>query len=130
MYGRINGARAEHPAIRSTNRLFLTRQDGSGFNSAIFSAARWQYITDKDMVLVFVNLRDQPIGPEVFSIPRNVPLETQTGVQYQVRNLVADTPSAFLWPEPRSAEDILAQGVYVKFDLPNEVHYLRVERVQ
>lgn len=130
MYERINGARAQHPALRSTHRSFLTKHSGGGFNDVIFSAARWEDNTDKDVVLVFVNLRDQPVGPETFAVPRSVPLDSHSDARYQVRNLVADNPAAPLWPEPRSAEDIFTNGVFVKFAFPNEVQYLRLERVQ
>lgn len=126
MYDRINTARAQNSALRSTNRYFLTRQSGGGFNDAIFSTARWE---DDNVMLVFVNLRDQQLGPETFAVPRSLPLNTSAGMKYQVRNLVADDPAAPLWPEPRSAEDIFTHGVYVKFGLPNEVQYLLLERV-
>jgi hypothetical protein len=124
MYRRINTARGENPALRSTNRFFLTKQRGDGFNEAIFSAARWH---DDAVLLVFVNLRDQKIDSETFAVPREVPLNSSSDVRYQVRNLVADDPSAVLWPEPRTAKDIFANGVHVRFSTPNEVQYLRLE---
>lgn len=126
MYRRINTARSQNAALSSNNRYFLTRQREGGFNDAIFSAARWQ---DNNVLLVFVNLRDQQVGSEIFSVPRNVPLNADPGVRYQVRNLVADDPSAGLWPTPRTAGDIFENGILVQFSLPNEVQYLRLDRV-
>jgi hypothetical protein len=77
-----------------------------------------------------VNLRDQQVEPETFAVPSNVPLDINLGVRYQVRNLVADDSSTALWPEPRTANDIFANGVDVNFSSPNEVQYLRLERVR
>ena len=123
LYGRINEARRTHPALRSTQRYFLTRQYGGGFNENIFSAARWE---GDDIVLVFVNLRDGVVDPETFSIPGTVPL--QSGANYQVVNLVADDPNQTLWPTARRGADIQRDGVYVKFNFPNEVQYLLLKR--
>jgi hypothetical protein len=124
LYGRINEARRTQPALRSTNRYFLTRQNGGGFNENIFGAARWE---GDEVVLVFVNLRDSGIDPETYAIPGNVPL--QDGANYQVVNLVADDPNQTLWPNPRSGADIRRDGVFVRFNLPNEVQYLRLRRL-
>ncbi len=124
LYGRINEARRTQSALRSTNRYFLTRQFGGGFNENIFSAARWE---GDEVVLVFVNLRDNGIDPETYAIPGNVPL--QDGANYQVVNLVADDPNQTLWPNPRSGADIRRDGVFVRFNFPNEVQYLRLKRL-
>jgi hypothetical protein len=126
MYRRINTARSQNPALRSTNRYFLTKQRGGGFNEAIFSTARWQ---GDNVLLVFVNLRDQQVGPETFAVPREVLLDVNNSARYQIRNLVADDPSVTLWPSPRTVEDIFSNGIQVQFSVPNEIQYLRLERV-
>ena len=41
MYRRINTAREQNAALRSTNRFFLTKKRGDGFNEGVFSVARW-----------------------------------------------------------------------------------------
>jgi glycosidase len=127
MYRRINTARSQNAGLRSIKRYFLARQQGGGFNDAIFSVARWQ---DDNVLLVFVNLRDQQIGPETFAVPREIPLNTDPGARYQVRNLVADDPSAALWPNSRTAEDLFSNGIQVQLGVPNEVQYLKLERVR
>jgi glycosidase len=125
IYKRINQARADQPALRSTNRWFLDRR-GGGFNESIFSIARWQ---GSDVVLVFVNLRDHVVGPEAYSIPEQVPLDRSSGVRYQAFNLVGDDPNAALWPSPRTADEIYGDGVYVGFSVPNETQYLVLRKV-
>ncbi|HTJ53785.1 MAG TPA: alpha-amylase family glycosyl hydrolase [Nitrosospira sp.] len=126
MYRRINAARNQNPALRSTNRYFLARQQGDGYNDTIFSVARWQ---DDNVLLVFINLRDRQASPETFFVPRNIPLKSGSGIRYQARNLVADDPSANVWPEARTTEDIFTNGIYVQLSLPNEVQYLRLDPV-
>lgn len=121
-YGRINQARANSQALRGTNRWFLHRKAGGGFNEDIFSVARWH---GDEVVLVFVNLRDRMIGPEVFDIPGALPLAGN----YQAVNLVADDPNAPLWPAPQSADQLKANGIHVRFNFPNEVQYIALRRV-
>jgi glycosidase len=126
MYRRINDARAGSAALRSTNRWFLAKQGGGGFNNDIFSVARW---LGDEVVLVFVNLRDAVVGPEVFAIPDAVPLDGNPAVRYQAVNLLADDPNAPLWPTPRTAADIKANGVFVGFNFANESQYLQLRKV-
>jgi glycosidase len=126
MYRRINDARQGSPALRGTDRWFLTRRNGGGFNENVFAVARW---SGEDVVLAFVNLRDQGVSPDVFAVPGGVPLDGSPGVRYQAFNLVADNPNSPLWPQPRTAADIYANGVYVAFGFPNETQYLRLRKV-
>ena len=88
MYRRINTARSQNPALRSTKRFFLNKQEGRRLNDEIFSAAKW---AEDNVVLVFINLRDKRVGPETFAVPRNLPLRSDSGVRYQVRNLIGMT---------------------------------------
>lgn len=125
LYRRINSARQGSQALRSTNRHFLRRQFGQGFNDNIFSAARW---ANDEVVLVFVNLRDYISGPEVFAIPDRVPLDGSPGVKYQAYNLLADDPNVPLWSEARTAADIYRNGVYVEFHFPDESQYLQLRK--
>lgn len=126
MYRRINLARDNHPALRGTARYFLQRRSGGGMNQDIFAVARW---SGDDQVLVFVNLRERGVAPDVFEIPAALPLDRRPGVRYQVFNLVADDPDQPLWPQPRSADEIYRDGVFVRFNLPNEVQYLQLRKV-
>lgn len=125
MYRRLNAARENNPALRGTARYFLVRQFGGDRNENIFAVARW---AGDNVLLVFVNLRDRVVPPEVFAIPSALPLDRGTGVTYQVVNLAADNPGQTLWPQPRSADDIYRNGVYVRFGYPNEVQYLLLKR--
>lgn len=126
VYNRINNVRKDNKALRSTNRYFLNKKYSGGFNENIFSIARW---TEDNIVLVFVNLRDYITGPETYTIPDAVPLDKNSPVTYQAYNLIADDPNAPLWPQPRTAADIYQNGVYVKFNFPNDIQYIKLKKV-
>lgn len=123
MYGRINRAREEHSALRSTNRYFLKSRDKNNFNEDIFSVAKWD---EDDLVFIFVNLRNSGVKSEVFAVPTSVPL--QLDASYQIVNLVADDPNQEIWQSPRLGKDIYRDGIYVQFKFPNEVQYLLLKR--
>ena len=125
MYRRINAVRAASAELRAEARFFLSLVSG-GFHGRIFSVARWVDGGDRDsVVLVFVNLSPSEPMAGVFAIPRSVRL---TG-SYQVQNLVASDPNTRLWPNARAAEDLYANGIYVRFSYPNEVQYLKLINV-
>jgi hypothetical protein len=126
MYRRINVSREQNPALRSTNRYFLEKQTGGGVNENIFSVARW---AGQNIVLAFVNLRDQPIDPEVFAIPNAVPLAQSQNVRYQAYNLLADDPTSPLWPQPQSGADLHRNGIFVRFSYANEAQYISLKAV-
>jgi hypothetical protein len=124
MYRRINAARDAAPELRSPARYFLNQQ-GGGIHDTIFAVARW--ISDggiDSVVLVFVNLLIDRPNAAVFALPRSIRL---AGL-YTACNLVAQDPTASVWPAPRSAEDIGEAGIYVQFEYPNEVQFLRLNR--
>ena len=82
--------------------------------------ARW---SGNDVILVFVNLRNQVIGPEVFSVPQALPLSGHS----QAVTQVADDPGAPLRPQPQSADDLRNNGIQVQFNFPNEVQYIALK---
>lgn len=129
MYKRLNDARANNPALRSTHRYFLNRKYGGGVNNQIFACARWDQInavTTKNIVLVFVNMRDWVVGGETYAIPHDVGLVHAANVKYQAYNIASSTPGTPLWSSARSADDIINNGVYVGFSYPNEVQYIKL----
>lgn len=69
-------------------------------------------------MLAFVNLRDHEVSADVFGVPGAAPLDTNPSVRYQAFNLVADNPNAPLWPQPRTAADIYANGALLRSASP------------
>ena len=123
LYKKINLAKERNLALKSTQRYFLNRKNG-GFNDEIFSVARW----NKDnIILVFINLRDKLINPDAFNIPQEIGLKP--GAEYQIYNIISDTPDKPLWESPRTASDIYKNGINVIFHYPNEIQYLSLKEV-
>ncbi|HBA84260.1 MAG TPA: hypothetical protein DCZ95_09230 [Verrucomicrobia bacterium] len=136
MYRRINQARASEPALRSFHRKFLQRKYGGGFHERIFSVAAWSDPLGpsglRSIVLAFVNLDIYGTPADAYAIPPELPLVNSTAaapVYYQAYNLVSDTPAQPVWPIPRTAQDLRANGVGVLFAFPNEVQYLALRTV-
>ncbi len=134
MYRRINQARADEAALRSFHRKFLQKKNGGGYNENIFSVATWSdplkfwvFTTPlRSIVLAFVNLTNSAPS-DLYAVPPEVPLidsTPETTIYYQAYNLVSDTPTNGVWPEPKTTEDIRANGVGVIFSMANEVQYL------
>jgi hypothetical protein len=122
MYKRINLARRASPELSAPSRYFLNTE-GGGLRDRIFAVARWVDAGASDsVVLVFVNLSSSSGDAATFVVPTQLRLSGD----YQAINLVADDPNATVWPTPRTADEIHAFGVYVRFSLPNEVQYLRL----
>ncbi|MCB2155721.1 hypothetical protein KQI84_12625 [bacterium] len=120
LYKKINDARANHAALRSTNRYFLGTQSTGGFNDQIYAAARWE---GSDVMLVFINLREWNVGSESYNIPSVLPLGDST--MYQAYNLTGD-PNTPLWGSARSGADIKANGMTVGFNYGNEIQYIEL----
>ncbi|HBA83217.1 MAG TPA: hypothetical protein DCZ95_03895 [Verrucomicrobia bacterium] len=140
MYRRINQARAGESALRSFHRTFLKKMNGGGYNESIFSVAAWSdplkfwlFATPlRSIVLAFVNLDTDGSPSDLYAIPADLPLVDSTAdvtMYYQAYNLVSATPDDPVWPAPRTAEDIRANGVGVVFSMPNEVQYLSLRIV-
>ena len=131
-YGRVNKARLAAPALQSQNVYFLSKlQQGGGYDDNIFAVGK--VITPgqsagavgQSVVFAFANnnyrvnanvaalydLNAKITGTELnyFGIDR--------GRSYNVRDLLADNPNAFVWPTARTGADLLDNGLYV--GLPN-----------
>jgi hypothetical protein len=131
-YGRVNKARLAAPALQSQNVYFLSKlQQGGGYDDKIFAVGK--VITPgqsagavgQSVVFAFANnnyrvnanvaalydLNAKITGTELnyFGIDR--------GSSYNVRDLLADNPNAFVWPSARTGADLLDNGLYV--GLPN-----------
>jgi glycosidase len=131
-YGRVNKARLAAPALQSQNVYFLSKlQQGGGYDDKIFAVGK--VITPgqsagavgQSVVFAFANnnyrvnanvaalydLNAKITGTELnyFGIER--------GRSYNVRDLLADNPNAFVWPTARTGADLLDNGLYV--GLPN-----------
>lgn len=120
MYRRINVAREGSAELRSASRYFLELA-GGGFHGEIFAVAKWVSRGAVDsVVLVFINLSASGTNAGTFRLPSAIRLAGA----YQAKNLVADDPNASIWAAAKTAAELYASGVYVRFSMPNEVQYL------
>lgn len=124
MYKKINTAREQNPALRSTKRYYLGKKSNGQFRDDIFSLARWEGSgSGVNIVLAFVNLRNWVIGSDTFAIPSAVPLDSSR--TYQCYNLAGD-PNQPLWGSGISGADLLNNGIWVGFNYANEIQYLKL----
>jgi glycosidase len=135
LYGRINRARQGSPALQSQNNYFLNTTDG-GFHETIFAVAKVQQpglpVGQQDVVLTFVNT-DHNANPNPAGLfDLDAPFEggnyfgIEAAKTYNVRDLVS-TNTALLWPEDRTGQDLIENGLYVGLPyLDVHAHYLRL----
>jgi len=133
LYAGIAKARAESPALRSANRVFLNQKNGSP-NEQIFSIAKFERRNaspkDRDVVFAFVNLtvgsdQNTSINFDV-DVDADNDGENDFGIvathQYNVKNLAAYTGrdagrrDQFLWGTPRTGADLLQNGIGVRLN--------------
>lgn len=139
-YGRVNRARAGSPALKSQNVYFLNRlQQGGGVDNNIFAVGKVQEpgvpAGRQDVVFVFVNNnhRGAPTPSAVFDLRGAVTGGTanyfgiERGKSYNVRDLVAVDPDAFVWAAPRTGADLLDNGLYVGLPYQTKhAHFLKL----
>ena len=139
-YGRINNTRKSSPALQSQNVYFLNKKaSGGGFNNGIFAVGKVQVpglsAGQQDVMFVFVNnnYRTTASIADTFDLNALAPsgnanyFGIERGKTYNIKDLVSDTPTAYVWNEARTGADILDNGLYV--GLPyngRHAHYLKL----
>lgn len=121
-YGRVNWARLNSPALRSQNRYFLKKLDGTEEGS-IFSVAKYEhpYGLLSTSEVVIANSLFLRHGEPHFSATVVLDLKgawdllgLNTGKSYRVRNLASSDADAYItngWP--RTGQDLYDNGFYV-----------------
>jgi glycosidase/endonuclease/exonuclease/phosphatase family metal-dependent hydrolase len=116
-YANIMRAREQSAALKSGNQWFLFQKNGQA-HGGIFAAAKWE---GADVVLAFVNMHYWSAQNGIFDLggslgPGAQRLALRPGRSYNVVNLASSDPGKRLWTQARTAEDILANGIYVGFN--------------
>jgi len=131
VYGAIGKARAESPALRSSNRWFLNPIGSVNPDPNIFAVAKYTTpnspVSSQDVVLGFFNLDRNNTRANSFGITQN--LATIVGIQnnrtYNAKNLAAYTgrnnefnnrKNAWLWGSGFTGTQILNNGIYVSLN--------------
>lgn len=137
-YGRVNKARKASPALQSRQQYFLNRLGGGGgMVDEMFAVAKVQEpgvsAGEQEVVLAFVSNNYRAYGAgtgPAATFDLGAPaawLGIDATKSYNIKDLLADDPDAFIWSEPRTGADLIANGLYV--GLPYEgrhAHYLRM----
>lgn len=131
-YGRVNKARLAAPALQSQNVYFLSKkQVGGGYDDGIFAVGKVQNLgqtgggNGNSVVFAFVknNPRATATASATFDLNAKVPgtdlnyFGIDRGRNYNVKDLLADNASAYVWTANRSGADLIDNGLFV--GLPN-----------
>jgi hypothetical protein len=152
VYSAIGNARANSPALQSSNRFYLNDMNGNA-PSTIFGVAKYATANaspaTSDVVFAFVNLALSSNSSQVATFNVNI---SQNGSNlfginssrtYNVRNIAADTRfdttrnTQWLWGTGRTGSDVIQNGVFVSLNplptldstwqtAPYEAQYLKL----
>ncbi len=125
-YGRANNARLASPALRSQGVYFLSRKSGGGYDPAIFAVARFEApgvsAATQDVVFAFVNNNywTAPDGNgtnllQAFEVAVDYDGRNWFGIEaghtYNVVDLLATNPAAYLWETNKPAAELFQEGL-------------------
>ncbi len=131
-YGRVNKARLAAPALQSQNVYFLNKKAaGGGFESKIFAVGKVKNLgasagaPGQSVVFAFVNnnYRLNATASALFDLNATTPggnanyFGVERGRNYNVRDLLSNNPSDFVWTAARTGADLIDNGLFV--GLPN-----------
>lgn len=125
-YGRVNWARLNSPALKSTNQWFLSTTGAA--NEKISAVAKYQTASSPpafgDVVLAFANFLPHGAAHSAESATYDLRgpgdalwnllgLQNSPSRSYNVRNLASSDAFANLWPSARTGNDLYANGMFV-----------------
>jgi hypothetical protein len=129
LYGRINNARKNSPALRSQNVYFLSRTDTGSYDPDIFAVAKYQEAgvsaAWQDVVFVFVNNNYTASSNRWGTF--NVNAVTVGGANrfgiipahtYNLVNLTGTNPAAHVWGSDVTGSALVASGITVGLTEP------------
>ena len=141
LYGRINRARLLSPALRGRNEYILGRTAGAGRDPAIFAVAKIQQagipVTQQHVVFCFANTDFVANGSRsaTFDLsPESAPGVNWFGIEsaknYNIVDLLAADPTAYVWTSDQTGAALIANGLYVWLHEPvaslGQAQYLRL----
>ena len=145
LYGRINRARAQSPALRSQGLFFLADDNTGTENPAIFAVAKFEQAgvsaSTQDVVFCFVNNNHwtgDGNGEDVqatFRLNPTLPsganwFGIEASKTYNIVDLVATNPLHRIWGTDRTGQDLIDNGIFVRLNTPvtqgGQMQYLRL----
>jgi glycosidase len=131
-YGRVNRARLAAPALMSQNMYFLSKkQTNGGYDANMLAVGKVQNLgqtgggTANSVVFAFVNnnhLANSNVAAN-FDLNAKVPgsdlnyFGIERGRNYNVKDLLADNATAYVWATNRTGADLIDNGLFV--GIPN-----------
>jgi hypothetical protein len=130
-YGRVNKARLAAPALQSQNVYFLSTKQTGLYDTGIFAVGKVKDLGQtagapgQSVVFAFVNnnYRGNANVSATFDLNGKAPgsdvnyFGIERGRSYNVKDLLADNATAYVWPTNRTGADLIDNGLYV--GLPN-----------
>jgi len=124
IYGRINGARKNSPALRSQQNYFLARTDTSAYDSNITAIAKFQAAgvsaASQDVVFAFVNNNywASTNRSATFFLNATIGGNNWFGIQpthnYNIVDLMSTNPTAYIWgTNDTLGSTLIANGIFV-----------------
>lgn len=141
LYGRINRARLANPALRGKGEYVLARKGGLGIDPGIFAVAKFERAgvsaSVQNVVFAFANSDYSAVASRsgVFDLsPSLAGGANWFGIDpermYNLRDQLAESPSAWVWAEDRSGADLIENGLSVSLSGSvvgmNQAKYLRL----
>ncbi len=126
VYGRLNAARENSPALRSQQNYFIPDAATTNWNPDIFAVAKFQQpgvsAATQDVVFAFINNNFRADYSRAASFKLNATTDSGAnwfGIQpshvYNVVDIAATNPTTLLWGGGITGSTLIANGIYVGF---------------
>ncbi|HOW96681.1 MAG TPA: alpha-amylase family glycosyl hydrolase [Kiritimatiellia bacterium] len=119
-YSRVNKGRQRNIASRLHDQWYLNRTGGAGTHEQIFSVLKYEgskYGWDpahQNVVLSFVNLTPWTGQSGTFNLAEVTAIYLNPTRYYNIKNLCADDPDAYLWAAPgKTGQELINSGIYI-----------------
>ncbi|HMP90615.1 MAG TPA: carbohydrate-binding protein [Kiritimatiellia bacterium] len=125
-YSRVNKGRMRNIATRLHDQWYLDQQNG-GPHQQIFSVLKYDKFgwdpAHQNVVLNFVNLTPWTMREGTFRLSDVQAIYLNPTRYYNIRNLAADNPNAYIWAAPgRTGQDIINNGILVNMPADGNAH--------
>ncbi|MEM9081032.1 MAG: alpha-amylase family glycosyl hydrolase [Verrucomicrobiota bacterium] len=128
LYGRVNNARLNSPALLSENEYFLATTSG-GLDNTLFAVAKYEEpgLSPASQDVVFAVVNNDPLASLNRSATFDLSPESSPGTNlfgidptatYNLVDLLSTNPSTLLWPTDRTGQDLLDNGLTVILNQP------------
>jgi hypothetical protein len=113
-YGRVGRARKALPELQDDNRAFLQPKLGGPDNDLLALSRFTDEKSDRGISFVFSNLSNTQQRENAFALDNGVKSRLDPNKRYNVKNLLADDPNAWLWPQSMTGRELMDRGIFVK----------------